>query len=119
MNQNELRHYGVKGMRWGVRKRSIVEKRLNSNARKSKEKEDKYETYLKNYNEIDRRMKMKGPVSYGVTRFTGAGKAQTQKLKNLKTSSEKTKKKVDALLSKVSKTHTVKYDITTGQYSIV
>ena len=57
---NELKHYGVKGMKWGVRK-----ERETSNTRRGKKSIDKSDENTHNYDKKKRRDKLKKAIKIG------------------------------------------------------
>ena len=106
-------HYGVKGMKWGVRRKS---NKLTKLGRKADFYESKSKAWDKSAKNMDKRARELGPIGYG---------KQYNKIKQAKSNSkqlakyaEHYRKRTDSYISKLSKKYIVKYDITTKKYSL-
>ena len=120
MIENELYHYGVKGMRWGHRK-SVhkAEKKLNKLAKKSTKAKNNYESYENFYKLADAvARKSLSPTQYGRWYVSDARKQQRTRIKHLKKVSEKTKRKIEKYMDTLSENYVVVYDVTTEQYTL-
>lgn len=120
MTENELYHYGVKGMRWGHRK-SVhkAEKKLNKLAKKSTKAENNYESYENFYKLADAvARKSLSPTQYGRWYVSDARTQQRTHIKHLKKVSEKTKRKTEKYMDTLSENYVVVYDVTNEQYTL-
>lgn len=110
-----LMHHGVKGMKWGVRKK-IATKSLNRKVRKAQKYRNKaysWETEAKNR---DASAKLQGPIAYG-KQYNRIKQARTN-AKQLQKYAQHYEKKVNSYLDKVQKKYVVIYDVSNGQYSL-
>ena len=120
MTENELYHFGVKGMRWGHRK-SVhkAEKKLNKLAKKSTRAKNNYESYENSYKLADAgARKSLSPTQYGRWYVSDARTQQRTRIKHLKKVSEKTKRKTEKYMDTLSENYVVVYDVTTEQYTL-
>lgn len=120
MTENELYHFGVKGMRWGHRK-SVhkAEKKLNKLAKKSTKAKNNYESYENSYKLADAgARKSLSPTQYGRWYASDARTQQRTRIKHLKKVSEKTKRKTEKYMDTLSENYVVVYDVTTEQYTL-
>ena len=120
MTENELYHYGVKGMRWG-HKKSVhkAEKKLNKLAKKSTRAKNNYESYENSYKLADAgARKSLSPTQYGRWYVSDARTQQRTRIKHLKKVSEKTKRKTEKYMDTLSENYVVVYDVTTEQYTL-
>lgn len=120
MTENELYHFGVKGMRWGHRK-SVhkAEKKLNKLAKKSTKAKNNYESYENSYKLADAgARKSLSPTQYGRWYVSDARTQQRTRIKHLKKVSEKTKRKTEKYMDTLSENYVVVYDVTTEQYTL-
>ena len=120
MTENELYHFGVKGMRWGHRK-SVhkAEKKLNKLAKKSTKAKNNYESYENFYKLADAAArKSLSPTQYGRWYVSDARTQQRTRIKHLKKVSEKTKRKTEKYMDTLSENYVVVYDVTTEQYTL-
>ena len=120
MTENELYHFGVKGMRWGHRK-SVhkAEKKLNKLAKKSTKAKNNYESYENFYKLADAvARKSLSPTQYGRWYVSDARTQQRTRIKHLKKVSEKTKRKTEKYMDTLSENYVVVYDVTTEQYTL-
>ena len=120
MTENELYHYGVKGMRWGHRKSvNKAEKKLNKLAKKSTKAKNNYESYENFYKLADAvARKSLSPTQYGMWYVSDARTQQRTRIKHLKKVSEKTKRKIEKYMNTLSENYVVVYDVTTEQYTL-
>lgn len=115
----ELYHYGVKGMKWGVRKQRMAEKKLNRVTSKADKSENRYKSYETAYKMADAKaQKTMTPAQYGRWVTSGARFDQKIQLRNLKKASERTKKRANDYMNKLNENYTVVYDVTTGTYTL-
>ena len=120
MTENELYHFGVKGMRWGHRK-SVhkAEKKLNKLAKKSTKAKNNYESYENSYKLADAgARKSLSPTQYGRWYTSDARTQQRTRIEHLKKVSEKTKRKTEKYIDTLSENYVVIYDVTTEQYTL-
>jgi hypothetical protein len=81
MSENELMHYGVKGMKWGVRKASYYESKIGRATRKNQSLERKASRLEKRYSR-----RMKNPLVRAGDAFArferrSAGGSKTDRIK--------------------------------------
>lgn len=131
MTNNELMHYGVPGMKWGVRRyqnadgsltnagKKRAEHKLNKLFEKSDKAISKYKSYDRQYKLADSGAKKSiNPSQYGRWVTSGARMDKTMRLNQLKKLSEKRTNQVKKYINKFSNDYYVSYDVVTGNYSL-
>lgn len=112
INEYELYHHGVKGMRWGVRRKAIKLTKMSRNA-------DRYETKSKAWenraNALEKKSKIDGPMAYG--RNYNKIKQMRTNAKQLKRYSEFGRKRTAAYMNKLSKDYKIVYDVISDSYT--
>ena len=74
MENDELKHYGVPGMKWGVRKQRTIPKASNSHRQSSK---NTYETTLKNRSKHKKTASNLRKAAIGISSVSLGGKIVT------------------------------------------
>ena len=131
MTNNELMHYGVPGMKWGVRRyqnadgsltnagKKRAEHKLNKLFEKSDKAISKYKSYDRQYKLADAGAKKAlTPSQYGRWVTSGARMDKAMRLNQLKKLSEKRTNQVKEYINKFSNDYYVSYDVVTGNYSL-
>lgn len=109
-----LEHFGVKGMKWGVRRKAKRLTKLDQKTNFYKNKSDAWNTRAKS---LDRNAKELGPIGYG-KQFNKIQKAKYNS-KQLAKYSEHYRKKTESYINKLSKKYIIKYDVTSKTYNLV
>ncbi len=106
-------HHGVKGMKWGVRRKSNKLTKLGRKADLYESKSKLWDITSKN---MDKNARELGPVGYG-KRYNKIKKAKSNS-KQLARYAEHYRKRTESYMHKLSKKYTVKYDVVTKKYSL-
>ena len=88
MNENELKHYGVKGMKWGVRRSRSQSKTYNE----AKKEYDRNKDLVRNYTKESKRVKSPSRNKYYKS-LVESNSALTKKTEDYLKSLDKTKTK--------------------------
>lgn len=107
MRDDELKHYGVKGMKWGVRKDRLDDAIRNYRAKKLTRLANQWESFDAGYKAVDKAMRKN---KYKYANWYSKTTADRLQIRSMK-------KRVDRLMKKYGKKYVMKYDVITKQYS--
>ena len=117
---NYLMHYGVRGMKWGQRRRQFATSRLNRKAKKANLYQRKANAWkmeaIKRDASAREAAKDSSPVTYG-RKYPQIKQAQDN-AKQLQKYADHYAKIANSYIKKAQKKYVVAYDVSTGEYSL-
>ncbi len=110
---NYLMHHGVKGMKWGVRRKANKLTRLSNKADLYERKSNAWKNEAQ---AMDRAASELGPIAYG-QQYNRIKQANANS-KQLKKYAKHYEKKTNSYIKKLSENYKIAYDVTTKQYQL-
>nr|DAG85721.1 MAG TPA: hypothetical protein [Caudoviricetes sp.] len=110
-----LMHHGVKGMKWGVRKK-IATYRLNRNAKKANKYQEASDRQKAKANRMHESAAEQGPIAYG--KSYNRIKQANNNAKQLQKYSNHYTKITNSYIKKLGDKYKLVYDVSTKQYSL-
>lgn len=111
-----LMHYGVRGMKWGRRRKAIATSRLNRKSKKADKYNQASDRWKTKASLLDKQASEAGPIAYGKAYNTI--KRANDNAKQLKKYADHYEKSARSYINKVSKNYIVVYDVSTKTYSL-